>query len=132
MSPASTRVLATHIERENMSKRSQKKQVTTANRALKFLRKQARLSIRAASKRAGIGEGVINHLENGRIQIHERHLAKLLPVYGVTSSTYEMFASGQVKMPQDMRNECIEMIKDMMPEQLRSAHLVLASLVNQK
>lgn len=113
-----------------MSKRSTIKRITTASRTLKFLREQARFSIRAAAKAAGIGDGVINHLEHGRIDIHPHHLEKLLRAYGVTHQTFEMYASGAVAMPQNLRFECIEIIKAMQLEQLRTAHPVLVSLSN--
>jgi transcriptional regulator with XRE-family HTH domain len=115
-----------------MSKRSNEKRITMGSRTLKFLREQAKLSVRAASRASGVGDGVINHLENGRMNIHPFHLEKLLPAYGVTVQTYEMFASGQVPMPQNLRFECIEIIKTMSFEKLRTAHPVLLSLSTHK
>lgn len=38
-----------------------------------------------------------------RIQIHPRHLEKLLPTYGATQQTFEMFASGAVGFSQNLR-----------------------------
>ena len=82
-----------------MFKRSNEKRITDGSRTLKFLREQAKLSLRTASKVTGVGEGVISHLENGRIDIHVRHLEKLLPAYKSTPQIFEMFASGQVILP---------------------------------
>jgi transcriptional regulator with XRE-family HTH domain len=115
-----------------MSKRSNVKRISNGNRTLKFLREQAALSTRGAARASGLKDGVINHLEHGRIQIHQRHLDKLLPAYGTTQQTYEMFASGTVAMPQNMRAECIEIVRSMSQEQLRTAHPVLLSLSNHK
>ena|ERR1700683_362827 len=111
-----------------MPKRSKIKRVTKGSRTLKLLREQANLSVRAASRISGIGDGVINHLEHGRIDIHSHHLEKLLPAYGVTFQTFEMFASGGVALPQNIRFECLEIVKAMPLEQLRIAHPVLLSL----
>ena len=105
-----------------MPKRSQIKRVTTGSRALRFLREQAGISIRAAAAASGIGDGVINHLENGRVEIHAPHLQKLLPAYGTTVATFEMFAKGKVALPQILRHECIELVKILPEEQLRTAH----------
>ena len=115
-----------------MSKRSQQKRISTQTRVLKFLRERAGLSIRKAASRSGVGDGVINHLETGRIQIHQRHLDKLLPAYGSSMQTFEMFASGSVALPQDVRADCLEIVKSMSVEQLRTAHPVLVSLSNHK
>ena len=111
-----------------MSKRSSQKLLTNGARTLKFLRKQTGLSFRAAAAVSGVGDGVINHLEHGRIQIHPRHLEKLLSAYGATAKTYEMFAMGSVPLPEDVRFECLEMIRMMSLDQLRTAYPVLASL----
>lgn len=115
-----------------MSKRSNQKRINTQTRVLKFLRQQAKLSIRKAARASGVGEGVINHLETGRIQIHSRHLEKLLPAYKVPMQTYEMFASGTVALPQDIRSECLEIVRGMSMDQLRTALPVLNSLHNHK
>lgn len=111
-----------------MSSRSQIKRITLASRTLKFLREQAGLSTRGAATASGLGDGVINHLENGRISIRERHLEKLLKAYSATIKTYEMFATGAVKLPLDLRKECLEIVSQMSSEQLRTAHPVLLSL----
>lgn len=115
-----------------MYKRSNEKRITSGSRTLKFLREQAGLSTRGAARASGVKDGVINHLEHGRISIHQRHLEKLLPAYGSTQKTFEMFASGQVAMPQNVRSECLEIVREMSPEQLRTVHPVLLSLSSRK
>ena len=62
-----------------MSKIHKAKHITKEGRTLAFLRHQAGLSIRGAATAAKTTEGVINHLENGRINVHPHHLEKLLP-----------------------------------------------------
>jgi transcriptional regulator with XRE-family HTH domain len=115
-----------------MSKRSDEKRITKGCRALKLLREQAGLSVRGAAKASGVGDSVINHLENGRITLHPRHLEKLLPAYGATQKTFEMFASGSIAMPQNLIAECIEFLRAMSPEQLRTVHPVINSIASHK
>ncbi|MBL7716605.1 MAG: helix-turn-helix transcriptional regulator [Bdellovibrionales bacterium] len=115
-----------------MSKRSNERRITQGARTLKFLRQQAKLSFRAAARVSGMGDGMINHLEHGRAQIHQKHLDQLLKAYGTTQQTYEMFVSGAVTLPQDLRTDCIEIIRGMSPEQLKTVHPVLASLAVRK
>lgn len=107
--------------------------MTDVVHALRFLRKQARFSFRTASIASGMTSATINHLEPGRIQIHKRHLEKLLAAYGVTIKTFEMLSSGTVPLPQDLRFECIALVRLIyMPlKQLRTAHPVLLSLAAQ-
>ena len=115
-----------------MSKRSQQKRICAQTRVLKFLRERAGISVRNAARLSGVGDSVINHLENGRIDIHQRHLDRLLPAYGASMQTFEMFASGSVAMPQDVRADCLEIVKSLSLDQLRTAHPVLVSLSNHK
>jgi len=112
-----------------MPKKHKEKHITKQGRTLAFLRQQAGFSIRGAAKAAGTTEGVVNHLENGRIKIHPHHLEKLLPIYGTTLQTYEMFASGKVALPKDLRRDCVEIIKAMTMGQLHTAYPVLQSLL---
>jgi transcriptional regulator with XRE-family HTH domain len=113
-----------------MSKKRGQKHKTKESRTLQFLRQQAGLSTRGAAKASGIGDGIINHLEHGRVRVHPHHLEKLLPAYGATLKTYEMFASGKVALPQDLRKECIEIVQMMSLDQLQTAYPVLRSLSN--
>lgn len=115
-----------------MSKSSQVKRPTMGSRTLKFLRDQSGLSVRGAAAASGIGSGVINHLEHGRIRIHQHHLDALLKAYGTTEQTYQMFASGGVAMPQNLRSECLQLVQQMSSDQLRTAHPVLLSLSTHK
>jgi len=111
-----------------MSKRSKEKRITPASRALRFLREQGKLSYRQAQKASGVNMAIINHLENGRIAIHQRHLEKLLPAYGANMRAFEMFTTGGVGVPQNLRYECISVVREMSLEQLRTALPVLQSL----
>lgn len=113
-----------------MSKRCNEKRITRGARVLRFLREQSGLSIRKAATLAAIGDSVLAHLETGRIEIHERHLARLIPAYRSTRETYEMFVTGKVQLPENLRFECIEILKSMSADQIRTAHPVLASLLN--
>lgn len=115
-----------------MSKRSSEKRITPASRALRFLREQAKLSYRQAQKASGVNMAIINHLENGRIAINQHHLDRLLPLYGATMRTFEMFSTGGVAVPQNLRHECMSLIRDMSLDQLRTAFPVLVSVSNQR
>lgn len=115
-----------------MSSRSQIKRISLGSRTLKFLRLQSGLSLRAASAISGTGASVINHLEHGRMEIRVRHLEQLLKSYGSTRQTYEMFTSGRVKLPVDLRADCIRIIEGMTLEQIQTLHPLLESLAKSK
>lgn len=111
-----------------MSSRSCIKRITLGSRTLKFLREQAGLSLRMASQISGVGTSVLHHLEHGRIDISDNHLERILDVYKSNRAMYEMFASGKVKLPLDLRSECMALVSGMTFEQLQTVHPVLMSL----
>jgi transcriptional regulator with XRE-family HTH domain len=115
-----------------MSKRSNQKRINRPARVLRFLREQSQLSQREAATLCGLSSAVIAHLEQGRIDIHQRHLDRLLPIYKSTPESFALFAAGRVELPQNLKFECIEIIKQMTHEQIRTAHPVLSSLINRK
>jgi transcriptional regulator with XRE-family HTH domain len=110
-----------------MSKRSSEKRITGECRALRFLREQAKLSFRQAERASGLNLAIINHLENGRMAVHQRHLEKLLPSYGATIQMFEILARGTAAIPRDLRRECIELVRSMPDEQLDASFTVLKS-----
>jgi len=115
-----------------MSKRSEEKRVTKATRAIKFLRDQANMSLREAARASGLNLSVVAHLETGRIGVGENHLKLLLPVYGATLRTFQMFAQGDIDLPPDPKRDCLELVQRMTRDQLRTALPVLQSLANQR
>lgn len=72
-----------------MSSRSNVKRITLGSRTLKFLRERSGLSLRQVSKLSGVGTGVLNHLEHGRIDIREDHLNRILGVYKSNRAMYD-------------------------------------------
>ncbi|MBK9293891.1 MAG: helix-turn-helix transcriptional regulator [Oligoflexia bacterium] len=114
-----------------MSKRSSVKRMESANHALRFFREQMKISQLEAAKRSGLSGSMIAHLEQGRIDLRDQHLEKLLPVLGISRGVFDAFASGQTPVPKDLRRECLELIKAMSIGQLQTAHGVLVSLAGQ-
>ncbi len=111
-----------------MSKRSNEKRITRATKVIRFLREQARVSLRDAEKLTNLSMSVISQIEHGRISVCAHHLEQLLPAYRCTRETYEMFLNGRAELPENLKFECIELIKQMSGEQVRTAYPVLASL----
>jgi transcriptional regulator with XRE-family HTH domain len=111
-----------------MSKRSNEKRITRGARVLRFLREQAQFSLRNAAKKADLSLSMVAHLEQGRTRILTHHLEKLLTAYGSTMQTFQMFESGKVAVPQDLRFECLEIVRAMSLDQLKTAYPVLESL----
>jgi len=111
-----------------MSKRGNERRETIESKTIRFLRGQAKLSLRQAQLASGINSAVIAHIEQGRIVLGDRHLEKLLMAYSVGRLTFEMFTSGQITLPRDLARECAEMLKLLSEEQLLSIEPILKSM----
>jgi transcriptional regulator with XRE-family HTH domain len=111
-----------------MSQRSSERRITSESRVLRFLRCEAGFTYRQAAKRSGLNVATLNHLENGRIKVHQRHLDRLLPCYDATLKTYQLFVAGGATMPKDLKHECLEAIKALSEEQLRSVLPILLAM----
>jgi transcriptional regulator with XRE-family HTH domain len=111
-----------------MSKRSQQKLISNPNKTLKFLRERSLLSMRKVARITGLSTSIINHLENGRLDIKDHHLERLLPIYGVSHDIYMLFVTGKNALPQNLEADCIRIIKGMTVDELQTAINVLGSL----
>lgn len=111
-----------------MSKRSQQKLIKNGNRTLKFLREKAKLSMRKVGMMSGFNPSIINHLENGRLDIKPHHLKILLPIYGANLQIFQLFESGASPLPQDMKTDCKALIDTMNEEQLKMIYPVVRSV----
>ncbi len=64
-----------------MSKRTDYQEITKKAQVLKYFRNEAGLSMRQAGAKSGFSPTTINHIENGRADIHKHHIQVLLAVY---------------------------------------------------
>jgi transcriptional regulator with XRE-family HTH domain len=94
-----------------MSKRTEQQKITKEAQILKYFREQAGLSMRNAAIKSGLSPTTINHLENGRINIHKHHIMLLLTVYGRTTTEFKNFLNEGISVPDALRNEIIRQIK---------------------
>lgn len=113
-----------------MSKRSQQKTPTIGSRTLRFLREQSNLSMRQAGKLAGYNGALINHLENGRLNISVKHLSVFLPLYGSNQKMFDLFTSGHATLPKNIKAKCLELLSKMDVENLKQAFSKLKEIAN--
>jgi transcriptional regulator with XRE-family HTH domain len=100
-----------------MSTRSQQKIITKEARILKWMREDAKLSMRDAAERSGYSIASINFIENGRQSLLDRHLKVLLPVYKRTQTDFEKLLK-EDQIPTSKEKEmCLRLIQDL-PEEL--------------
>lgn len=93
-----------------MSKRSQQKRVTTANKALRYMRQQRRLSMNQAGRLCSITGSAISHLEHGRMDLPTARIEAMVRVYGFTMDDFNALVRGD-EVPLNKRDECLAIIR---------------------
>lgn len=96
-----------------MSKRTEYQEITKEAQVLKYFREQAGLSMRQAGSKSGFSPTTINHIENGRINIHMHHIQVLLAVYGKTKAEFKNFLNDGISVPIDPMEEIIRILKSL-------------------
>jgi transcriptional regulator with XRE-family HTH domain len=108
-------------------RRSDTKVQTKEGRLLKFLRESRNLSMRQAAKLISRSEAIINHAENGRLDITASLILKLLDAYGYTYEQWKKMMSNDFSVPQHTLSECIEILKRLSPSKLKTIKNILES-----
>lgn len=108
-------------------RRSDTKIVTKEGRLLKFLRESRNLSMRQAGRLIGKSDAIINHAENGRLDLTPQLIFKLLEVYGYTSDQYHKMLNSEYSVPEHTLSECIEILKRLEPTKLKTIKNILES-----
>lgn len=115
-----------HIKRVKR-RRSDTKVPTKEGRLLKFLRESRTLSMRQAGRLVGKSDAIINHAENGRLDITPDLILKLLSAYGYSFEQWEKMLSSEFSVPQHTLSECIEILKRLEPSKLKTIKNILES-----
>jgi transcriptional regulator with XRE-family HTH domain len=109
------------------SRRCDRKVVTKEAEVLKYLRESRKLSMRDAAIIIGKSSGIINHAENGRVDLSPEFIFKLLSVYGVSFAVFSEMCKGELETPQSLRRECLEIIKRLDEGKLKTVKTILQS-----
>lgn len=108
-------------------RRSDTKVPTKEGRLLKFLRESRALSMRQAGRLIGKSDAIINHAENGRLDITPDLILKLINAYGYSFDQWEKMLSSEFSVPQHTLSECIEILKRLEPSKLKTIKNILES-----
>jgi hypothetical protein len=86
--------------------------------------------MRQAALLARVSPTLINLLENGRQDIHDEHIEKLVVVYGTTREVFELYKQGTAALPRDAKRECLELISSFNAIQVQSAEPLLRAIAS--
>ncbi len=107
------------------NRRSDTKIVTEEGRLLAFLRESRNLSMRKAASLIGVSSSIVNHAENGRMDLTPTVIMKFLKAYGYGFEEFQEMLEGKVQVPEHLRSECIEIIKRIEESKLKTVKAFL-------
>lgn len=111
--------------RKSKKRRSDYKRLTKEGLVLKYMRESRQISMRKAAKIVGVSEAKINHSENGRMDIKPDFVQLVVTAYDYSYQDFLDFLTGKKQTPEHLLSECIELLKRVKPEKLRSVKTIL-------
>lgn len=106
-------------------KRSQEKRTTKPARVLRFMRMSKRISMRAAGRMVGLSDSWVSHIEQGRLDLDDRKISRLIDAYGFSRREYETLLNGGEVPFNNIKDECIALIDQIDDAKLRTVLAVL-------
>ena len=113
--------------KKKKTRRSDTKIITKEASVLKYLRESRKLSIRNAAKVIGVSDTKVNHLENGRCDLTPKLTLKFLDGYGFSYEEFMDLLRGNKKMPSNDYADCIEILKRLSKDKLKTVRAILES-----
>ena len=111
-------------------KRSQQKIITTKSKIIRFMRISKKISQPNAARAAGCSPQAIGHYENGRMNIPENRLRRLLTLYDFTFEEFTEYLGGKPIPMVNVKDECLQLLDQIRNEEkLRAVHTILKSFV---
>lgn len=83
--------------------------------------------MRKAGKICGLSGTTIKHIDNGRKEITDDLIFKLVAGYGYSYDDFLDFLECRNRLPDDLLKDCIGLLNKLSPEKLRSVYGILNS-----
>ncbi len=113
--------------KKKKKRRSDTKIMTREARILKVMRESRKLSMRRAGKLLGSSDALVSHAENGRLDLTPQLIMRIISIYGYSYDEFLKFKGGEVELPEAIRTECIEIIKRLSFDKLKTVKTILQS-----
>ena len=85
------------------------------------------LLLRRAGGLLGASDALISHAENGRLDLTPQLIMRIISIYGYSYDDFLKFKMGDIELPEAVRTECIEIIKRLSFEKLKTVKTILQS-----
>jgi transcriptional regulator with XRE-family HTH domain len=113
------------IERMNVASRSTYKIITPEVRTIRSLRVKKGLSVNKAAAVIGTNKSTLTALENGRINLSEFWIDKIIKAYGFNKSTYYSSLNSKEFAAKEILEEINEIASKLPIEKLRAIKSLL-------
>jgi len=113
--------------KKHKKRRSDYKKMSKEALILKYMRESRGLSMRKAVKVVGVSEAQINHAENGRKDLSPDFIMRLVLGYKYSYRDFLDFVENKKEAPEHNLSECIEILKRLSSEKLRTVKAILDS-----
>ena len=114
--------------KKQKTRRSDVKIMTKEAVLLKHLRESRKLSIRNAARIIGISDSKLNHAENGRCDLNSCLILKIIDGYKYGYGDFVKMLDQNLGLPVNDYFDCVEILKRMDKQKLRTAKTILSSL----
>lgn len=108
-------------------RRSDDKIITKEAGVLKHLRETRKLSVRKVGIEISKSATWVSHVEHGRIDLDPKKVLLLLNIYGYSYESFMELVNGNRAMPSNTYAECIEILKRLDKEKLKTVKAILES-----
>ena len=116
------------VENNNL-RRSYKKLITKDCETLRVLRLLKGLTQDEASSICGYSRPTIGHIENGRIELSLERIKQIVKAYGFKMKDFDHHRASE-SFVTDIQEECIQFIKKLSEEKLKTVQSLLLTLSN--
>jgi transcriptional regulator with XRE-family HTH domain len=113
--------------RKKKYRRSDDKIITKEAGVLKHLRETRKLSVRKVGLEIGKSATWVSHVEHGRIDLDPKKVLLLLNMYGYSYEAFMELVNGNRTMPSNTYAECVEILKRLDKEKLKTVKAILES-----
>ena len=109
--------------------RTAKKKYSTEAKILRYMRMSVGMTQRKAAQLCGLCHALINHYEQGRLDIPDSRIEQLVGIYGRTIEEFNAYRGGKPIPVLNLKDECIGLLDRIDETKLRAVHAVLESFV---
>ena len=109
--------------------RTAHKKSTKASKILRYMRMSKGMTQRKAAAACSLCHALINHYEQGRLDIPKHRLEQLVRLYGYTPEEFMAYLGDKPIPVLDLKDECVGLLDRIDEAKLRAVHAVLVGFV---